>query len=80
MTDPDPADLDEYRAFLDKSGRAPTQFQLDASPADPSEGALGPSRRTVTVRHTPTGHASTYGLRTWVEDFKADVAAGVFDP
>ena len=76
--DLDPTDWDDYRAFLDKRGLPPSRFQVEGSAADPTEGELGVSRRTVTVRHAPSGLARTYGFRTWVADFKADVAADVF--
>jgi hypothetical protein len=79
MMDLDPADLDEYRAFLDKRGYSPMHFEVSSSPAGPAEGELGPSSRTVTVSRSPGGAARTYPFRTWVEDFKADVSARVFD-
>ncbi len=74
-------DLDaaDYRAIMDTRGRNPAEFSLAASPADPAEGELGPSNRTVTVTHMPTGIARTYAFRTWLGDLNADLEEGVFD-
>ena len=72
-------DFDDFRALMDRRGHKPSDFQVAASPDDPAEGELGPSRRTVTVTHTPTGIARVYAYRTWLRDLEPDLLDGVFE-
>ena len=78
QADLDPADVQDYRGFLDSRGLSPAHFQVAASAGQPGEGELGTSDRTATVTHLPSGTARTYSFRTWVADFRADYDAGAY--
>ena len=71
-------DLADYRALMDKRGHNPNDFRVVASAAEPAEGELGPSRRTVSVSQTSTGTTRTYALRTWLTELDADLVGGAF--